>query len=554
MRQFLRYMSPLPWVSGWRMPFVRACFDLLALQMLLVIVFTGKNVTVHVPGLNTINEFPRFFLFIYCLISCVFFAFRWQARPASRTFWQQLLIEIEVAGFLFFELAGSLYLFFFLFQYNQLQFLLAQPDLWHTAAFSFLPLSSICFFCLRATLYLLSVWNRLRATRLRWEVTHSHLMTVVIGAGAISFLFVCLQVGWGVVNVMNNTSVLMRIVGFLLIMFVVTAIAMACVLPPSILSSYIFTRRFTRRIERLAAATSILRNGGYSIRVSVEGQDEIAHLQADFNAMAAELERTMRELKEERDNVATLLHARRELIASVSHELRTPVATVRSYLESTLANWPDDQPPATLKQDMSIVEQQTIRLQSLINDLFTLSRAEVGHLEMRCEPTNVDVLVQRVVDMSSPLAWRGSRVEVLAEIAACKPAFPRALIDHQRLEQILHNLIHNGIRHTPPGGIVAISAYADERSIILQVKDTGEGIAAAELAKIWDRFYRASNAQSQYGTGTGLGLAIVKELTEAMGGTVAVESKVGQGSCFTICLPRVLPDSITAPTQIIQHA
>ena len=100
----------------------------------------------------------------------------------------------------------------------------------------------------------------------------------------------------------------------------------------------------------------------------MDGQDEIARLQADFNAMAIELERAMHELKTERDNVATLLHARRELIANVSHELRTPVATVRSYMESALLNW-EDQPPPTLKQDMQVMEQQTIRLQSLINDL-----------------------------------------------------------------------------------------------------------------------------------------------------------------------------------------
>ncbi len=187
---------------------------------------------------------------------------------------------------------------------------------------------------------------------------------------------------------------------------------------------------------------------------------------------------------------------------------------------------------------MQIMEQQTIRLQSLINDLFTLARAEVGRLEMRCEPIDVELLLKRVAETIAPIAWRGSRVEVLAEVAPIQPALPLVLADVNRLEQILYNLIHNGIRHTPPGGIIVVSASAEPEMVILQIKDTGEGIAQEELSRIWDRFYRAENARA--GSGTGLGLAIVKELTEAMGGTVAVESIPEQGSCFTIRIPLVV--------------
>ncbi len=354
-------------------------------------------------------------------------------------------------------------------------------------------------------------------------------MIVVIGAGVISipFAFIILIVSHDPFNIL----------AFLFGVLVTTAIAIVCVLPPSALFSFFFTRSLTRRIERLTNATSALRSGDYSVRVAVDGQDEIARLQADFNAMAIELERAMHELKTERDNVATLLDARRELIANVSHELRTPVATVRSYMESALLNW-EDQPPPTLKQDIQIMEQQTIRLQSLINDLFTLARAEVGRLEMRCEPTNIELLVKRVTETISPVAWRSSRVEILAEFSLVEPPFPQALVDANRLEQILHNLIHNGIRHTPPGGIIVVSVSAEPQKIVLQVKDTGEGIAPEELPRIWERFYRSESSRA--GSGTGLGLAIVKELTEAMGGTVQAESVLGQGSCFTIALPRVV--------------
>jgi signal transduction histidine kinase len=307
-----------------------------------------------------------------------------------------------------------------------------------------------------------------------------------------------------------------------------------CVLPISAIFSFFSTRRLTGRIEKLTAATSTVRGGDYGVRIAVDGEDEIAHLQSDFNAMAVDLERTMGELKEERDHVATLLNARRELIANISHDLRTPVATVRSYLESTLVAWQSGQPPATLHQDMQIMEQQVTRLQTMINDLFTLSRAEVEHLEMCCVPTNVEQVIRRVVDAVAPMAWRASRVEVLTEYDLVEPSFPLALVDGNRLEQILHNLMHNAIRHTPPGGIIVIGLKAEGEQVAIQVKDTGEGIAADELPLIWERFYRARNVHTRPENGTGLGLAIVKELTESMGGTISVASIVGRGTCFTL--------------------
>jgi signal transduction histidine kinase len=111
-------------------------------------------------------------------------------------------------------------------------------------------------------------------------------------------------------------------------------------------------------------------------------------------------------------------------------------------------------------------------------------------------------------------------------------------VDESRLEQVAANLVHNGVRHTPPGGIVSLWVENASDSVTLQVRDTGEGIAEQDLPRIWDRFYRADAARLRPEGGSGLGLALVKELTEAMGGSVSVESVVGQGSCFTLLLPR----------------
>jgi signal transduction histidine kinase len=291
-------------------------------------------------------------------------------------------------------------------------------------------------------------------------------------------------------------------------------------------------RRTTRRLEYLASATGALRAGNYAVRIPVVGEDEVAQLQTNFNAMAADLERAMYALLDERDTVAGLLHDRRELIANVSHELRTPMATLRGYLETTLTHW-DENPSPTLQHDLQVMENEVIRLQGLVEDLFTLARAEVGKLTLRCEPTNVGQLIQRIAETGAPPAWRTSRIAIVADVP-CE--LPPVLVDASRLEQVLWNLLHNAVRHTAPGGIVAVVAAVEPEAVVIHVKDTGEGIAPADLPYIWQRFYQTESSRTRTGGGTGLGLALVKELTEAMGGTVEAESVPGEGSCFTVRL------------------
>jgi signal transduction histidine kinase len=304
------------------------------------------------------------------------------------------------------------------------------------------------------------------------------------------------------------------------------------VLPPSVILSYFVARRTTRRLETLAAATRALREGDLSARVPVVGEDEVAQLQDDFNVMAADLERATGDIQAERDKVASLLQSRRELIANVSHELRTPVATIRGYLESSLAGNSEAAPE--LRHDLEVMAREVERLQGLIDDLFTLARAEVDGLAIDLRPTDVDVVVQRRVEAMAPLAWQKGRVEVVAEVS---PDLPPALADAGRLEQVLINLLRNGVRHTPPGGIVAVMVAGEADAIRIDVRDTGEGIPTEELPRVWERFYRGEGSRKD-GRGAGLGLALVKELVEAMDGTVGVESVVGRGSCFTVRLPQ----------------
>lgn len=378
---------------------------------------------------------------------------------------------------------------------------------------------------------LLVFWNGLRRRRLLWSLTHAHLMVVVLGAALLCGMLVLVSIFQ-----QRNPVALLPVLFFF---FLLTVIATLIVLPPSLLFSFLYSRRITRRIQSLAEATDALRAGDYTVRVPVTGEDEVARLQSDFNAMAADLQTAVRELRAERDTVAHLLRARRELVAAVSHELRTPVATMRGYLESTRARWDaSDAPPATLRADLDVMEREAVHLETLIEDLFTLARAEVGRLELRSSPLDVGALAERVVATAAPLAWRSARVELSAERAV---GLPPALADASRVEQILRNLLHNAVRHTPPGGIVAVAVTAEDGrdgGVALRVRDTGEGIAADDLPRIFERFYRAEKARSRdEDGGAGLGLALVKELTEAMGGSVVVESAPGEGSCFTMRLP-----------------
>jgi signal transduction histidine kinase len=377
----------------------------------------------------------------------------------------------------------------------------------------------------RIALHLVLIWNSLRRKHLLWQLTHAHVMMLALVAGAIIVLIdVVLLIG-------VRSYKLQMILPITLVLVILSAIVLVIVVSPIALFSHFVVRRVIDRIKLLTSATSALRAGNYAVRVPVDGEDEVAQLQSDFNAMAMDLERAMRALQQERDRVAALLEERRQLIANVSHELRTPVATLRGYLETTLMHW-DETTHASLRQDLQVMEDEVLHLQGRVEDLFTLARADLGRLILQKEPTDVGELVHHVVDTRAPLAWRSSRIEMVAEVP---PGLPLVLADARRLEQALQNLLHNGLRHTSPGGIVAVVVQAEATTVSIHVKDTGEGIASADLPHIWQRFYQTESSRSR--GGTGLGLALVKEWIEGMGGSVSVSSRPGEGSCFTLCLP-----------------
>lgn len=404
---------------------------------------------------------------------------------------------------------------------------------------------------IRLAMRLWAWWDRHRRRRLLWALTHDQLVAVVV---VMLVLGAMIALSWAIYTLAAmrvpsdaswTNSAIRNLFGLSLYGSIYVGLTLGLLivtLPLAILISLLLVRRIVRRIELLVDATDALRHGDYSSRVVVSGEDEIARLQRDFNAMAADLDRSVSELQNERDRVAGLLQARRELIVAVSHELRTPVATLRGYLESTMQD--AAMLPSRTRSDLEIMEHETLRLQTLIDDLFTLSRAEVGRLTLQPRPLDASTVVEHVVTTFAPLAWESGRVEVSAQVA---PNLPLILADEGRLEQVLRNLLLNASRHTPPGGIIVVALAAEDNQVVLQVNDTGSGIAPEDLPHIWERFYRAADTRAADHHGAGLGLALVKDLTEAMGGSVDVESVVGSGSSFTIRIPTFCDTFVTSP-------
>ena len=220
---------------------------------------------------------------------------------------------------------------------------------------------------------------------------------------------------------------------------------------------------------------------------------------------------------------------RREFIANVSHELRTPLASLKAVVE-TLEEGAIDEPDVA-REFLSKMHVEVDGLAQLVRELLELSRIESGQAALQVEHQQVELLVRRAVERLLAQVERAG-LGLSIEVA---PDLPTLMVDGQRVQQVLVNLIHNATKFTPAGGHIVVGAREGEGEIVLWVSDTGVGIAAEDLPRIFERFYKADRSRS--GGGTGLGLAIARHVVEAHGGRIWAESLEGRGSTFYFTLP-----------------
>ncbi len=237
-----------------------------------------------------------------------------------------------------------------------------------------------------------------------------------------------------------------------------------------------------------------------------------------------------------------LERVRQDFVANVSHELKTPLAAIQAMVETLLDGALQD--PDHNTGFLERIRENADRLHRLVQDLLTLGRIESGAEVLDVQP----LPVQAAVDASLARIEQRAAAKQLA-LALEPPAEPVAVLsDDEALAEILDNLVDNAIKYTPAGGRVTVRWFAEGPNVVLQVDDTGIGIPEKDLPRIFERFYRVDKARSREVGGTGLGLSIVKHLVQALGGNITATSRPGEGSTFTLRLPRA--ESPVEPSEV----
>jgi two-component system, OmpR family, phosphate regulon sensor histidine kinase PhoR len=285
-------------------------------------------------------------------------------------------------------------------------------------------------------------------------------------------------------------------------------------------------RRISAPIVAISATARRITGGDIGHRVQIDRKDEIGDLGRSLNEMAGKLQSDIERLRK-------LERIRSEFLANVSHELRTPIFSIQGFLETLLDGAVDD--PKVNRDFIEKAHRHAIRLNTLLTDLIDISRIESGEMKMSLRYFPADEFLGQVTEEMSALAARNSvSLSLHMEI----PAGMQIFGDRDRLRQVMVNLVDNAVKYTEAGGAVRIRATADEERCTIRVEDSGIGIEAEHLPRLFERFYRVNKDRSRDVGGTGLGLAIVKHIVEAHGGTIDVRSTVGKGSVFSFTVKR----------------
>ncbi len=292
-------------------------------------------------------------------------------------------------------------------------------------------------------------------------------------------------------------------------------IAVAAASLAALVVSFIFSRSILSPVHVMRSASGRIAEGHYDERVQLQGTDELSQLAASFNQMAGQLEQ-----------VETM---RRRLLGDVAHELRTPLTAIKGSAEGLM----DGVLPASAETYQQI-HAEAERLSRLVDDLQELSRVESRAIQLDVHPLDSTALIGTVAKRLQ-FQFDEKRVTLTLDL----PAEPiHVLADEGRAIQVLTNLAGNALQYTPEKGSVKISVKQEKNEVRFSVSDSGVGIPAEHLPRIFDRFYRVDKSRSRAHGGSGIGLTIAKHLVEAHGGRIWVESEgENKGSVFSFTLP-----------------
>jgi signal transduction histidine kinase len=285
----------------------------------------------------------------------------------------------------------------------------------------------------------------------------------------------------------------------------------------SILLALLVSRSVSRPLRRVADAAKAITRGEVSTRAPVSGPNEVRAVARSFNTMV--------------DQVEAVHQSQRDFVANVSHELKTPLTSIQGFSQALLDGTAAT-PEATARA-ARVIHEEADRMRRMVDDLLTLARFDAGQMVLAREPVSLGPLLQGCVEKLAPQA---RAAQVIVELDAREQAV--VIGDADRLAQVLTNLLDNAIAHTPAQGKVTLAACRppQESFVEIAVTDSGEGIPAKDISRVFERFYQVDKSRPRR-RGAGLGLAIVKEIVEAHGGTIAAESVTGLGSRFTVRLP-----------------
>jgi two-component system sensor histidine kinase BaeS len=278
----------------------------------------------------------------------------------------------------------------------------------------------------------------------------------------------------------------------------------------------LLARTLTKSLRELTVATKAMAGGHLGQQVEVRSNDEVGELALAFNQMSSDL--------------AKSTQARKQMTADLAHDIRTPLSILRGYTQGLKEGQIDSSTKV-----FDIMHGEVEHLQHLVEDLRTLSLADTSELSLNKRAVDPKALLERAA-LAHMMQAENQGVTLRVE---ANDDLPSISVDTDRIAQVLNNLVSNALRHTTQGEVVLLAAHKEKQSEI-KVRDTGIGIASEDLPFVFDRFYRADKARQRANdddASSGLGLAIAKAIVEAHGGTLSVESKVGEGATFTILIP-----------------